>query len=57
MKDYRSIRHCFYCGRGLSNKYRNTPEDALLLAIFNRAAGSCNICSKKYLKQIEKEKS
>lgn len=51
-KDYRSRRHCFHCGRGLSQKYRIGPETALMLAIFNKGI-ACTDCAKKIGEKIK----
>lgn len=38
-------RKCFYCGKGLSQKWRVTPEERLILAIFNFGP-CCKACAK-----------
>jgi hypothetical protein len=39
--------HCYYCGRGLSIRQRATltPEDRLILAIFNQSFLLCRACA------------
>ena len=54
----RQPRHCAYCGRGLSRKFRAryTPEERLLAAIFG-AGPACIDCAPTMLARIGRKGS